>query len=153
MAKSAGYWERRSAARLVDAEKQSEEYINRIQKMYSRASKNIQKEIESIYKNYSKETGLDQAQLKVLLSVKETDKLWKKMKERGLDKYVLNNYKSRISRLEQIQAQLYMQAKEFYTPQNKKRVQTVTGALLTKVTRKPYMMYSRVPVMIFRLIR
>lgn len=128
MAKSAGYWERRSAARLVDAEKQSEEYINRIQKMYSRASKNVQREIENIYKNYSKETGLDESQLKVLLSVKETDKLWKKMKKRGLDKYILDNYKSRISRLEQIQAQLYMQTKELY-PGEQKRVQSVTEVL------------------------
>lgn len=95
--------------------------------MYSRASKNIQKEIESIYKNYSKETGLDQAQLKVLLSVKETDKLWKKMKERGLDKYVLNNYKSRISRLEQIQAQLYMQAKELYPAEQKESTDCYRG--------------------------
>ena len=59
MAKPSSYWDKRAVRRLTDAEKQSEEYIKRINKMYDRASKNIQRDIENIYKNYSKATGLD----------------------------------------------------------------------------------------------
>lgn len=138
MAKSAGYWERRSTERLVDAEKQSDKYIERIQKMYSRASKNIQREIDNVYKNYSKETGLDQSQLRVLLSAKETSRLWKKLKEKGLDKYVLDNYKSRISRLEQIQAQLYAQTKELYSEEVKESTECYRGIINDSYSKAIY---------------
>lgn len=108
------YWDKRALARLSDAEKSSEPYMNRIKKIYNQAYKNIEKEIESVYKNYSKDTGLDIQKLKELLSKKETDKVWKTLKRQGFDKYIKNSYKSRISRLEQIQAQIYAEAKKIY---------------------------------------
>ena len=114
MAQPDKYWDKRAIKRLTDAEKQSEKYRTRIQKMYDRANRNIQRDIENVYKNYSKATGLDVQSLKQLLTAKETDKLWKEMERRGLDKYVKKNYKSRISRLEQLQAQVYAKAKEIY---------------------------------------
>lgn len=114
MSKTSNYWDKRALARLSEAEKNSEAYINRIKKIYNQAYKNIEKEIESVYKNYSKDTCVDVQKLKELLSKKETDKLWKTLKRQGLDKYIKNNYKSRISRLEQIQAQIYAEAKKIY---------------------------------------
>lgn len=114
MQKSSNYWDKRAIKRLNDAEKQSEQYINQIKKMYDQSFKDIDKEIQSIYRNYSKNTGLDIQKLKELLSVKETDKTWKTLKRQGLDKYIKQNYKSRISRLEQIQAQIYAKAKQIY---------------------------------------
>ena len=114
MAQPDKYWDKRAIKRLTDAEKQSEKYRTRIQKMYEQANRNIQRDIENVYKNYSKATGLDVQTLKQLLTASETDKLWKDMKRRGLDKYVKKNYKSRISRLEQLQAQVYAKAKEIY---------------------------------------
>lgn len=114
MAKSAKYWDDRAIRRLTDAEKQSDAYIKRIQKMYDRANRNIQRDIEDIYRNYSKATGLDVQSLKELLTASETEKLWAEMKRKGLDKYVKGNYKARISRLEKMQAQIYAKAKEIY---------------------------------------
>ncbi len=114
MSKTSNYWDKRALARLSEAEKSSEAYINRIKKIYNQAYKNIEKEIENVYKNYSKDTGLDVQKLKELLSKKETDKVWKTLQRQGLDKYIKNNYKSRISRLEQIQAQIYAEAKKIY---------------------------------------
>lgn len=112
--KGSSYWDKRAIKRLTDAEKTSEEYITRIKKMYDRAYKNIDREIVSVYKNYSKATGLDVQKLKELLTKSETKKTWEEMKTLGLDDYVKDNYKSRISRLEKIQAQIYSKAKEVY---------------------------------------
>lgn len=112
--KSSTYWDKRAIKRLTKNEKTSEKYIKRIQKVYNRASKNIQGELESIYRNYSNETGIDVQTLKTLLSKKATKKVFDELKKQGLGDYVRENYKSRISRLEQIQAQIYAKAKEVY---------------------------------------
>lgn len=114
MAKPSSYWDKRAIRRLTDAEKQGEEYSKRIQKIYDKAYKDIQKDIDDVYRNYSKATGLDVQSLKTLLSKSETDKLWKELKAQGLDKYIKGNYKARISRLEKLQAQIYAKAKEIY---------------------------------------
>ena len=114
MAKSPSYWDKRAIQRLTDAEKQSDECVKRIAKMYDQAERNIQRDIENIYANYSKATGLDVQSLKTLLTKSETDKLWKELKAKGLDKYVKGNYKARITRLERLQAQVYAKAKELY---------------------------------------
>lgn len=108
------YWDERALIRLNDVEIQSDEYIKRIKKIYTRANRDIKKQIANIYKNYSKETGLDIQTLKTLLSKKETDKFWKSLEGKGLKQYVLDNYKARINRLEQLQGQLYARAKEIY---------------------------------------
>lgn len=114
MAKTSSYWDKRAIKRMTDAEKQSELYIERIKRIYEQAYKDVDTELAKVYKNYSKETGLDVQKLKELLTYKETDKMWKTLKRQGLDQYIKNNYKSRISRLEQIQAQIYAKAKQIY---------------------------------------
>lgn len=108
------YWDKRAIQRLTDAEKQSDEYIKRISKMYDRAQRNIQRDIDNIYANYSNAVGLDVQSLKILLTKSDTEKFWKKLKAQGLDKYVKQNYKARITRLERVQAQVYAKAKELY---------------------------------------
>lgn len=108
------YWDERALKRLNDVEIQSDEHIKRIKKIYARANRDIKKQIANIYKNYSKETGLDIQTLKTLLSKRETDKFWKSLEGKGLKQYVLDNYKARINRLEQLQGQLYARAKEVY---------------------------------------
>lgn len=114
MAKTSTYWDKRAIKRLTDAEKHSDVYINRVKKVYEQAYKDIDRQLASVYKNYSKETGLDTQKLKELLTRSETKKTWEQMKRQGLDKYIKDNYKSRISRLEQLQAQIYAKAKEIY---------------------------------------
>lgn len=114
MSKTPNYWDKRAINRMTMAEKQSETYIKRVKKIYEQAFRNIDGEIARVYKNYSKEAGLDVSKLKELLTVKETSKTWKTLKRQGLDKYIQDNYKSRISRLEQIQAQIYAKAKLIY---------------------------------------
>ena len=53
------YWDERALKRLNDVEIQSDEHIKRIKKIYTRANRDIKKQIANIYKNYSKETGID----------------------------------------------------------------------------------------------
>lgn len=127
--RNAKYWDKRAIKRLSDAEKQSEAYIARINKMYDQAQRNIQRDIDNIYANYSKATGMDVQSLKTLLSKSETDKLWKELKAKGLDQYVKGNYKARISRLEKLQAQVYAKAKELYTKEQQATTELYKGVI------------------------
>ena len=129
MAKSSNYWDNRAIKRLSEAEKTSNTYIERIKKIYEQAYKNIDQEIARVYKNYAKETGLDVQKLKELLTRSETKKLWEQMKRQGLDKYIKDNYKSRISRLEQIQAQIYAKAKQIYPKEELEQTMCYQGVI------------------------
>ena len=129
MAKPSNYWDKRAIRRLTDAEKQSEAYIERINKVYDRANRNIQRDIENIYRNYSKATGLDVQSLKTLLTKTETGKLWEELRAKGLDKYVKENYKARISRLEKLQAQIYAKVKEIYPQEQVEQTMCYRGVI------------------------
>lgn len=127
--KSTNYWDKRALKRLDDSEKMSEAYIKRIKKIYDKAYKDIDREIANVYKNYSKDTGLDVEKLKELLTRSQTEKLWEQMKRQGLDKYVKDNYKARISRLEQIQAQIYAKAKRVYPKEELEQTMCYKGVI------------------------
>ena len=129
MAKTSTYWDKRALKRLSDAEKMSEEYLERIKKIYKQAYRNIDRDIAKVYKNYAKDTGLDVDKLKELLTRSQTDKLWEQMKRQGLDKYIKNNYKARISRLEQIQAQIYAEAKRIYPKEELEQTMCYKGVI------------------------
>ena len=129
MAKTSTYWDKRALSRLNDAERNSDVYINRVKKIYNQAYKNIDNQIKNVYVNYSKDTGLDIQKLKELLTKKETDKTWKTLKRQGLDKYIKDNYKSRISRLEQIQAQIYAKAKQIYPKEELQNTMCYKGVI------------------------
>lgn len=51
------------------------------------------------------------------------------MKRQGLDKYIKDNYKSRISRLEQIQAQIYAKAKQIYSKEELQNTMCYKGVI------------------------
>lgn len=129
MTKTSNYWDKRALRRLTDAEKISEQHITQIKKIYEQAYRDISKEIQRTYRAYSKNTGLDVDKLKELLTVKETDKVWKTLKRQGLDKYIKDNYKSRISRLEQIQAQIYGKAKLIYPKEELEQTMAYKGVI------------------------
>lgn len=126
---SESYWDKRALDRLNDAELKSEAHIKRVKSIYDKAFKDVEKEIEKVYKNYAKDTGLDVQQLKELLTKKETSKLWAELEAKGLDKYIKENYKARISRLEKIQAQIYARAKEIYPAEEIEHKMAYTGVI------------------------
>lgn len=112
MKKTNRYWDKRAELRLVDSERYSDTYINRVKKIYDKAYNDINREIEKIYENYSKSTGVDVQEIKQILTRYETDKTFNKLKNK---KYIKENYKSRITRLEQIKFQIYEKAKSVYS--------------------------------------
>lgn len=138
MKEPSNYWDKRAIERLKEAEKTSDLYINRIEKIYEQAYKNIDMEIAKVYKNYSKETGLDTQKLRELLTRSETEKEWKQMQKQGLDKYIKNNYKSRISRLERIQAQIYGKAKLIYPKEQLEHTMCYRGIINNSYYRAIY---------------
>ena len=126
---TSNYWDKRAIKRMSEAEKSSDAYTNRVKKLYNQANRNINSEIAKVYAIYSKDTGIDVQTLKTLLSAKETDKVWKELEKQGLTQYVKDNYKSRISRLEQIQAQIYAKAKEVYTQEELEHTMCYKGVI------------------------
>ena len=129
MAKSSNYWDKRAIKRLSEAEKHSDTYIKRVKAIYNQAYKDIDKQLASIYRNYSSETGINVQKLKELLTRSETKKTWEQLKRQGLDKYVRDNYKSRISRLEQLQAQIYARAKLIYPKEELQNTMCYNGVI------------------------
>lgn len=127
--KTSTYWDKRAIKRLSEAEKHSEKYIKRVKAIYEQAYKDIDRQLASIYRNYSNDTGLDTQKLKELLTRSETKKTWEQMKRQGLDKYIKNNYKSRISRLEQLQAQIYAKAKMIYPKEELQNTMCYKGVI------------------------
>jgi SPP1 gp7 family putative phage head morphogenesis protein len=115
---SAKYWKKRSIQRTVRSEKASEKYAKQIDRVYQNASKRIQDDINQIYRTYGKQQGIDVDKLLEKLSTKETANFWKKMTKTGDLDYIKSNYKSRISRLEQLQGELYSRVHEMRTQEN-----------------------------------
>lgn len=123
------YWDKRALLRLTESEQISKQGIKQIQSIYKQAYKNVQNELKDIYKNYSIETGLEVSKLKQLLTKSQTDKVWKTLKKQGLDKYVLKNYKARINRAEQIQAQIYAKLKSINKLEQTELTNTFNGVV------------------------
>ena len=121
--KSASYWDKRRLLKYKENEKKSKKYINSIQSLYNKANKDIDNMLYDVYKNYSKDTGLNIQELKQLLTKSETKKTWQELQAKGLDQYVKDNYKSRITRLEQIRAQVYERAKDIYSQEQLKQTE------------------------------
>ena len=129
MTKSSTYWDKRSISRLTDAERISSESIAKIHEIYNKAYRDVEKEIQNVYENYSKDAGLDIQKLKELLTRSQSKKTWEQMKRQGLDKYIKNNYKARISKLEQIQAQTYAKVKLIANQEKKIQAKTYKGII------------------------
>ena len=66
------YWEKRSTELMQKLEKDTEKTIDSLIKAYEQVTKDINKEITRIFKNYAKDTGLSKETLLHLLSKKET---------------------------------------------------------------------------------
>lgn len=114
--KPINYWEKRSTELMERLEKGTENTINSLIQAYEQATKNINKEINRIFKNYSKDNVLSKETLKQLLTTKETETHYKnlltvinnnikdeKLKKKMLAKYNAPAYNYRISRYEALQ--------------------------------------------------
>lgn len=123
--KPLGYWEKRQTELMKRLEKGTENTIKGLIESYERATKNINKEISRIYKNYSKLDVLDKKVLNQLLNKKETDIYRRNLlttinnniknediKQKMLLKYNSSAYSFRISRYEQLQESIDLELKK-----------------------------------------
>lgn len=124
------YWERRSTELMKRLEKGTENTINLLIQAYEQATKNINKEIERIYKNYAKDTGLEKKTLVQLLNKKETEQYYKNLlkvinsikdeniKKKLLAKYNAPAYAYRISRYQALQNNIDIELKKLANTEN-----------------------------------
>lgn len=119
------YWEKRQTELMQRLEKGTENTIKSLIQSYEQATKNINKEISRIYRNYSKLDVLDKKVLNQLLNKKETDTYRKNLlttinnniknediKQKMLLKYNSSAYSFRISRYEQLQECIDLELKK-----------------------------------------
>ncbi len=120
-----GYWEKRQTELMKRLEKGTENTINSLIEAYEQATKNINKEISRIFKNYAKDTGLDKKTLVQLLSKKESELHYKNLlevinnnitddniKKKLLAKYNAPAYSYRINRYQALQENIDIELKK-----------------------------------------
>lgn len=123
--KPQGYFERRSTELMLRMEKGTERTIDSLIQAYERATKNINKEIANIYKNYAKDSGLNKKTLLQFLNKRETETHYKNLlqvinnnitdeniKKKLLAKYNAPAYSYRISRYETLQQNIDVELKK-----------------------------------------
>lgn len=119
------YWEKRSTELMKRLEKGTENTINSLVEIYEQATKNINKEIAKIYKNYSQDGVLSNKVLKQMLTKKETDIHYKNLltvinnnitdkdlKKKMLAKYNAPAYSYRIKRYQALQENIDIELKK-----------------------------------------
>lgn len=123
--KPINYWEKRSTELMKRLEKGTENTISSLIKAYEQATKNINKEISNIFKNYAKDSELDEKTLTQLLNKKESEQYYKNLlevinnnitdeniKKKLLAKYNAPTYSYRISRYQALQDNIDVELKK-----------------------------------------
>lgn len=123
--KPINYWEKRSTELMKRLEKGTESTINSLIQAYEYATKNINKEIARIFKNYAKDDVLTKEALKQMLNKKETEIHYKNLlkvinnnitdeniKKKLLAKYNAPAYSYRISRYQALQENINIELKK-----------------------------------------
>lgn len=123
--KPSNYWENRSTELMKRLEKGTEKTIDSLIQAYEQATKDINKEITKIFKTYAKDSTLDEATLKQLLTKKESETHYKNLlevinnnitdesiKKKLLAKYNAPAYAYRISRYEALQQNIDTELKK-----------------------------------------
>ena len=119
------YWEKRQTELMKRIEKGTEKTIDSLIKAYEQATKDINKEISRIFKNYAKDSGLSKDTLIRLLNRKESEMHYKnllevinnnitdeRLKKKLLAKYNAPAYSYRISRYEALQQNIDLELKK-----------------------------------------
>lgn len=119
------YWEKRQTELMKRLERSTEKTIDSLIKAYEQATKDINKEISRIFKNYAKDSGLSKETLTQLLNKKESEIHYKnllevinnnitdeRLKKKLLAKYNAPAYSYRISRYEALQQNIDIELKK-----------------------------------------
>ncbi|MET1928426.1 MULTISPECIES: minor capsid protein [Enterococcus] len=145
------YWQRRYLQIAVDRDKKDLEYIRKMEAEYDRLSKSIFKELQGWMKRYADNEGISETEAYEQLS-KSEQRTWsmtlRQFKERaiagGYEQELNREYfKSRISRLEQLQAQLYFELAEMANAQDAAMAEHLKQQLQETYLRQIYEMTDR----------
>lgn len=120
-----GYWEKRQTELMKRLERGTENTIKSLIQAYEQATKNINKEIANIFKNYAKDSGLNKKTLLQLLNKRETNTHYKNLltviennitddniKKKLLAQYNAPAYSYRISRYQALQDNINIELKK-----------------------------------------
>ncbi len=125
--KPQGYWEERQTRLMKRIEKDTVSTIADLVKIYSKASKDIEKEINKIFNKYATDGKLTRQEANKLLSIRETQVFYKdllkqintiddiEIKRKLLAKYNAPAYSYRISRYKSMQANIDLELKKLMT--------------------------------------
>ena len=137
--KNASYWRDRSVDRLVSSEQLAEYAVADVSSVYSQAQKNIEKQIQSVYANYSKNGVLDQSELKKALNTAGKNQFLRDIKRQAkilnLDpsKIYDERYLSRLTRLEALLEQVKLEVMSI-APQEERK----TGEAYQRIVKDGY---------------
>lgn len=107
------YWRERAEDRLDEAEKLSVPYLEDIHAVYDDARLKIVEDIKNLYKNYYKDDeGFDQEKLRIIIPNGDLERFHREMKKAGLSEYLPENYKARMTRLEYLYADCWLESKK-----------------------------------------
>lgn len=121
--RSNSYWEKRSNERMAVYHRDSDETILKINAAYDKAIKDINIDINKIFANYKKSSGLNDGEVRDLLNsniaTKELDSIRARIhgvQDEEIKKYMIaqldaNAYKARITRLEALKESIYINTK------------------------------------------
>ena len=105
------YWKKRANERLVESEQTSEIYRRKIRKVYASSQRKTLEQLKKIYADYwTKEGGFDNQKLRLLTSSGDMKKFVKELKRLGLYNKIPKNYLGRTTRLEHLNAQMWLEA-------------------------------------------
>ncbi|EKZ7015241.1 minor capsid protein [Listeria monocytogenes] len=145
------YWKRRYLQIAIDRDKQDLEYIADMQSRYKELSKSIRKDINEWIGKYAMNEGITAEETRKLLS-KDEQKTWRMTLEQFRAKAIqggydqeLNSeyYRSRISRLERLERQLYFELAEMANTEENKMADYLTETLNETYLRSIYELTDR----------
>ena len=118
MVSSKDYWEKRAIEKLTEAEIKSEPYLKQIYGIYTSAQRQTVSEIQHLYRTYYAENKWDTTALNAIAPSGDLVKFYNQLRAAGLDKRLPERFNGRLSRLELLNAQLWLEAKKVGLKQN-----------------------------------
>lgn len=135
---SKDYWEKRAIERLTRAEVRSEPYLKKIYGIYTSTQKQTVQDIQHLYHIYYAENKWDTAALNAIAPSGDLVKFYNQLRAAGLEKRLPERFNGRLSRLELLNAQLWMESKKVAQKQNEVETQAHSATIKDSYYRAIY---------------
>ncbi len=132
------YWQARAEQRIAQSDMIARGFNNDVQKVYDATFRNIQKEIDEVYKKIGKNGILDKQELKQFLTLRDSKQIKADLLSRGIDPKMFGNYNARLTRLQELQANIMIQAKDIYPVEQLKNIECYEQVINSSYYRAMY---------------